>query len=67
MAKTKTSSVVKERYNAKAYDDIRIRVHKGRKEAIQAAASRAGQSINSYVVQAVNERLGREEGSEDNA
>ena len=34
----KTSSAVKDRYNAKAYDEIKIRVPKGQKDLIQAHA-----------------------------
>ena len=40
MAKTKTSSKVKDRYNAKAYDEIKVRVAKGRKAELQAVAER---------------------------
>ena len=34
----KTSSAVKDRYNAKVYDEIKVRVEKGRKESIRAHA-----------------------------
>ncbi len=57
MAKTKTSVAVKERYNSKAYDDLRVRVPKGRKAHIQAAAEAAGESLNGYVVGAVEARM----------
>ena len=67
MAKTKTSSAVKDRYNSKAYDDIRIRVPKGHKATIQAAAEQEGESINGYVNKAVLDRLGFEEWPEVNA
>jgi len=60
MAKTKTSSTVKNRYNAKAYDQLPIRVIKGRKEELQAHATAAGQSLNGYVVQAIDERVERD-------
>ena len=62
MPKTKTSNTVKDRWNSKTYDDIRIRVKKGQKEVIQAHAERQGQSINSYVVQAVDDRMKQEDG-----
>lgn len=48
------------RYNDKAYDRIAVVVPKGRKEIIKQAAKRAGQSVNAYVQQAINERLQRE-------
>lgn len=60
MAKTKTSTAVKNRYNAKAYDQLPIRVPKGRKATVQSAADAAGQSLNGYVVQALDERMARD-------
>lgn len=56
----KTSSAVKERYNAKTYDDIRLRVSKGQKEVIKAHAAARGQSVNGYIVEAVNEKIERD-------
>ena len=50
----KTSSTVKDRYNRKAYDDIKLRVLKGRKDEIRAAADRAGMSLNAYIVKAID-------------
>ena len=52
------------RYNAKAYDRINLAVPKGQKEQIQAAASRQKQSLNAYIVGAVNERIEREQPEE---
>ena len=52
------------KYDAKAYDKFLVRVSKGRKEVIQARADAVGQSLNGYVVQAVEERIEREEGGE---
>lgn len=60
MAKTKTSSSVKNRYNAKAYDQLPIRVPKGQKQVIQEAAAALGESLNGYVIKAVDERLERD-------
>jgi len=60
VAKTKTSTDVKRRYNEKVYDRLAITVHKGRKATIQAAADKANQSLNPYVVQAVDERMDRD-------
>lgn len=56
----KTSNESKAKYNAKAYDRINIAVPKGRKAKIQEAASKTGESINSYVNRAVSERLERD-------
>lgn len=53
----KTSSEVKDRYNRKAYDSITLRVYKGRKDEILAAAQRAGLSLNAYVAQAIERQM----------
>ena len=45
----KTSNAVKDRYNAKAYDDIRVRVPKGQKERIQAYAESRGETVNGFI------------------
>ena len=55
------------KYVRDKYDRINITVPKGRKEAIQDHATAVGQSINGYVVQAVDERMERDKGGPDNA
>ncbi len=45
----KTSSKVKDRYNAKAYDEMKVRVPKGRKADIEAYAKEHGESVNGLV------------------
>lgn len=52
-ARTKANN----KWNAKAYDRINLTVPKGKKEIITNAAKRAGQSVNSYINQAVDERM----------
>ena len=49
MAKTKTSSAVKQRYNEKAYDRLAITIPKGRKADVDAYAKTHGESINGLV------------------
>ena len=49
-----------EKYNAKAYDEIKVRVPKGEKEAIAAAAKQSGESVNAFIYNAVRERMQRE-------
>lgn len=49
-----------EKYNAKAYDEIKVRVAKGRKEEIQAEAERRGQSVNGFINSLIDEALERE-------
>ena len=45
-----------EKWNAKAYDEIKVRVPKGTKEEWQASAQRAGLSLNAYILEAVEAR-----------
>ena len=49
MAKTKTSSEVKRRYNEKAYDRLAITIPKGQKQAVEAHALQKGESVNGLV------------------
>lgn len=53
----KTSSVVKDRYNAKAYDEIKLRVPKGQKGIIKAHADSRGESVNAFVCRAINNQM----------
>ena len=45
------------KYVKKTYDRIEIKIPKGRKAALQNAAEAVGESLNSYVSKAANERL----------
>ena len=54
----KTSTAVKNRYNAKAYDQLPIRLPKGQKATVQAAADNAGESVNQYTQKALLQRMG---------
>ena len=57
----RTSSAVKNRYNAKAYDQLPIRVPKGRKAAVDAYAKERGESVNGLVNNVLREMLGMSE------
>ncbi len=61
MGKTKTSSAVKDRYNRKSYDSLLVRLPKGQKALVQAAADTAGESVNLYAQKALLDRMGLEE------
>ncbi len=54
----KTSSAVKNRYNAKAYDQLPIRLPKGQKATVEAAAADVGESVNLYTQRALLARMG---------
>ena len=54
----KTSNAVKDRYNAKVYDDIRVRVPKGDKDKIQAFAEARGETVNGFINRLIAEAMG---------
>lgn len=61
MAKTKTSSAVKQRYNEKAYDRLAITIPKGRKETIETYTAKEGMSVNGLVNRLLRETVGMTE------
>lgn len=61
----KTSNAVKDRYNAKNYDDIRVRVPKGMKERIQAYAESNGETVNGFINRLISDALGVDKTTED--
>ena len=61
MAKTKTSSTVKNRYNAKAYDRLAVVVPKGKKEVLQVHADEnMGESLNGLINRSITETVERD-------
>ena len=48
-------------YNEKAYDRLAITIPKGQKATVEAAAQKAGESINQYTNKAILARMGLEE------
>ena len=57
----KTSSTVKDRYNAKTYDEIKVRVTKGQKDEIKAHADHFdGGSVNSFINRAIKAQMERD-------
>lgn len=49
-----------ERYNAKAYDEIKVRVPKGHKEELQAHAEQQNESLNGFINRAIDTQLERD-------
>ena len=47
------------------YDEVKVRVPKGRKDTIKCCANAAGQSVNAYIIQSVDERIAREKGASE--
>ena len=50
----------KNKYNAKAYDNLRVVVKKGRKDIIRAHAEARGESLNGFVNRAIDETMKRD-------
>lgn len=47
-------------YNKTKYEDLRVRVQRGRKEIIQAHADACGESVNSFINRAIDEAMKRD-------
>lgn len=56
-----SSTRAKNKYQAANYDRLYPIVPKGRKEVFEAAAKAAGESLNEYIVKAIEQRMEREE------
>ena len=58
--KTHTSSAVKDRYNAKTYDRIELKVSKGKKADLQEHAADRGESLNGFVNRAIDNQVAQD-------
>lgn len=59
--KTKAATRAKNKYNAANYDNLRIVVPKGQKQAVEAHAKAKGQSVNGLVNALLREDMGLSE------
>ena len=50
-----------EKYLKESVEDIRIRVPKGKKAAVKTHADNQGESMNAFVVRAIDETIKRDE------
>ena len=55
-----------EKWNAKAYDEIKVRVPKGDKEKIQAFAQEKGETVNGFINRLIMEAMGLDKTAEGN-
>ena len=55
------------KWDAANLDRISIAVAKGKKDSIKAAASESGESMNQYIVGAIDQRMEREKNGENGA
>ena len=63
MPATKAQQKAVAKYMKNNYDELKIRIPKGRKEAIQAVASTQGESLNGFVSTAIEECIERLNGA----
>lgn len=50
------------RYMKENYDEIKVRVPKGEKDVIKTHAESQGKSVNSFINEAITEKMNREKG-----
>ena len=55
---TEAQNKATQKYIKKSYDDIRIRVKKGEKERWQEEAAKRKKSLNQFVVDCVEDKIG---------
>ncbi len=60
MAVSKSQQKAVHKYGKANYDRMELTVPKGRKERIKAVAAAAGESVNQYIINAVDQRMSRE-------
>ena len=60
MPTSKAQQKAVSKYMKANYDEIKVRTPKGRREEIKAAAAAAGESVNSYINGAIEQRMERE-------
>lgn len=49
------------KYQAKAYDNINLRVKKGKKAELKTFVASRGESLNGFITKAIEERVEREQ------
>ena len=64
MALTEAQKRAVKKYNAKAYDEIKIRVKRGQKQVLKDIAEEHGESLNGYIKKAVQTKIKADTGEE---
>ena len=63
MAITAARHKANEKYNTKAYDELKVRVVKGKKAKLQQHAAAQGESVNAFIGRAIDEAIARDSAS----
>ena len=62
---TKARLEANKKYNAENYDEIKLRVRKGEKEKLQSHAELRGESLNGFIIRAVQETIKRDQATDE--
>ena len=57
--KQNASTRAKRKYNEKNYDRLTMNIKKGKKEELKSIAEQQGQSLNAFVLSAIDEKIER--------
>lgn len=60
MAYTKAGSKAVQKYSAKTYDQIKVLIKKGQRNIIKNHATSQGESLNGFILRAINECMERD-------
>ena len=64
MPATKAQQKAVTKYMKENYDEIKVRVEKGRRDKIKAHAEAHGESVNGFIGRAINETMERDNGQQ---
>lgn len=62
---TEAQAKAAKKYLKESVEDVRIRVPKGQKAVIKTHAEKQGESMNAFVVRAINETMERDTNNEE--
>ena len=60
MAVSKAQQSAVNKYVKSNYDEVKLRMPKGKKDVIQAHAAQQGESVNAYINRAIDEAMQRD-------
>ena len=61
MAVSKAQQRAVNKYVKNNYDEVKLRMPKGKKDTIQAHAAQQGESVNAYINRAIDEAMQRDD------
>lgn len=61
MAVSKAQQRAVNKYVKNNYDEVKLRMPKGKKDVIQVHAARQGESVNAYINRAIDEAMQRDD------